>query len=321
MSVGHEGEGEVTQSGGEVTLGDVDLGKLSGAFGTYQLSGDASLAVDSRLYVGRTGDGRLGLDGGTLAADRLSVGQYSGTGDLAITDATANVTIGKELTLGRNASFFAEPVSVINMARSADGTTAAKFDNRSTNATGLSGLSNLELSFECEADLVGTLEVAGSDQNVAESGFSANFSLGTLSVGTSETPASVQLVDMWDNGNRGSSGEAEALYVCKIALSAGSRLDLNGMKVYYRSLVDDGGVILLSDGALAQVGLDYDHNGRVDLADLAELQTCFSGSHDSPGYIVPFWMCVQTFDQDCDGDIDSVDLATFVQSCVGPAPD
>ncbi len=309
--VGYEGTGEFTHTGGEVVFNDLELGKLGGGTGAYQMSGEAVLVVEDQLYVGRSGNGGLTLGGGILTADMMFVGKLSGTGNLAITNASTDVTIGKELTFGGNASFFAEQGSVIRMARSADGTVAAKFDNLSTSPFSLAGLADLELSFEGGADSTSTFEVGGSDLGAVAGGFSGNFSLGALRVGTSETAASVQLVDVRDNGNRGPGGEPEALYACTIALSAGATLNLNGLNAYYRSLVDDGGTIELNDGTMEQVGLDDDGDGDVDLADFARFQVCFSGPNDAPGYSEPLWECAQTFDQDCDGDVDSFDFRVF----------
>jgi hypothetical protein len=54
------------------------------------------------------------------------------------------------------------------------------------------------------------------------------------------------------------------------------------------------------------------------LADFARFQVCFSGPNDAPTYSEPSWQCVQTFDQDCDGDVDSFDFRVFFVGFDGP---
>ncbi|NLF30462.1 MAG: hypothetical protein GX591_06200, partial [Planctomycetes bacterium] len=87
--------------------------------------------------------------------------------------------------------------------------------------------------------------------------------------------AAVMLVDDADNQLDG--GAAEALYVHTLALGAGSTLDLNGLSVYYVTLVDDGGTILANGGTLAAIYLagDVDDDGDIDLDDFTVLKQNF----------------------------------------------
>jgi hypothetical protein len=306
--LGVEGNGEFTQTGGIVTADDMDMARLSGSTASYELSGEGVLIVEDRMTLARGGDAWFTLAGGTLVADELIVGGYSGAAQLSITNPLSEVEVGTQLTLGGNAFFEAAPGSVIHMTHDPNSTSAAVFDNRSTSEFSLSGLANLELSFEGGADLTATTEIASTDLGPEETGFANNFALGTLRVGTLETPAHLMLVDNRDNGNRGGvGGDAEALYVDRIFLSAGSTLDLNGLHVYYHYLCNDGGTIELNGGTLEQVGLlgDIDGDGDVDLADLATLLAAYGTCVGDPGYN-------PAADLDCSGCINLSDLATLL---------
>jgi hypothetical protein len=60
---------------------------------------------------------------------------------------------------------------------------------------------------------------------------------------------------------------------------------------------------------------DADHDGDVDLADMAEFAECLSGPAGSAGFVSPSESCVQAFDfVPTDGDIDLLDFAGF-QEC------
>lgn len=81
------------------------------------------------------------------------------------------------------------------------------------------------------------LDVAGEDLGLPGPG-SGNFGIGQLVIGTTTQRTSVDLVDVIDNGNRGGSGEAEALYLYGLGGPDGLRilnnsaLVLNGLNVY-----------------------------------------------------------------------------------------
>jgi len=90
-----------------------------------------------------------------------------------------------------------------------------------------------------------TFEVAGFDFGMALEGFTGNYEIGTLEVASTAT---VTFTDQFD-----SSPGIEALYVDLLILRAGSVVIFDHVHVYYASLVDEGGtIILLGDGALTQ---------------------------------------------------------------------
>lgn len=91
-----------------------------------------------------------------------------------------------------------------------------------------------------------TLEVAGLDVGLAaEALLDDNFAIGQLEVGSDGSPATVQLVDDVDNGNRGGTG-VEALYLVGIEggsdglrIHTGSSLDIGSINVYAYELSGD----------------------------------------------------------------------------------
>lgn len=56
---------------------------------------------------------------------------------------------------------------------------------------------------------------------------------------------------------------------------------------------------------------DWDGDGRVRLADVCQMQLCFSGGVGGPGYIEPPADCLMVFDSDDDGDVDVIDYAVY----------
>ncbi len=82
------------------------------------------------------------------------------------------------------------------------------------------------------------LELAGEDSGLPSGpGGSGNFGIGQLVLGESGSPTSASLIDLYDNGNRGTVG-AEALYLYGLGgmegllIEGGSVLTLNNLNVY-----------------------------------------------------------------------------------------
>jgi hypothetical protein len=103
------------------------------------------------------------------------------------------------------------------------------FVNNSTNSAALIGLNGLTLSFD--GGTSSTLEVAGANLGAVAAGFTGNFALAGLTIG-SASPAKVTLV--------GNGQSNRALYVQNVTVKAGSTLNLNGLKLYYRTLSNLG---------------------------------------------------------------------------------
>jgi len=63
---------------------------------------------------------------------------------------------------------------------------------------------------------------------------------------------------------------------------------------------------------------DFDGDGDVDLHDSMSLLSCYSGSFDLPGYVLPAEDCLLRFDYDLDNDVDGLDLKEFIRDLKGP---
>ena len=310
--VGWEGTGEFNQTGGAFMTGSLDLGRQSGSSGVYDLGGVGALTVDGALTVGRSGIGALAFNSGSLMTDSLVIGRYSGSGGVEIGSSSAEATIRKDLTLGAKASLSVVPGTKIILGHDAAATTAARFDNYCLQPSNVVGLSNLELVLQGGPSLTHTMEVAGWDMGADEAGFVGNFKLAALQVGYGTTPANVRLVDTNNNGNQ-VSGKAEALYVDALRLTAGSSLDLNGLKLYCHSFCNAGGTIL--GGQPVQVGstqiIDLDCDGDVDADDLTVFEACATGP------AIPYLPGCAGKDFDADGDVDSDDFAVIQRRLSG----
>ncbi|RJP57215.1 MAG: PEP-CTERM sorting domain-containing protein, partial [Candidatus Auribacter fodinae] len=87
------------------------------------------------------------------------------------------------------------------------------------------------------------------DLGAIEEGWDFNFAMDTLTLGGVNI-GRLQLVDTYDNQLDWVG--TEALYVDTLVLGAGSYLDLNGINLYYRTLVDNGATIDYNSGGLFQ---------------------------------------------------------------------
>jgi len=265
--VGLYGTGHFVQSGGTHTvLSDLDLGEQAGAIGSYELSGTGQVSA-YREVIGRYGIGAFTQSGGThdvtystqigryagsmgtytisggaLNAARLDVG-VEGAATFEISSADPAVHVSQRLRFGPYSSFSAASGATIYMATGAD------FENRNVDEADMAGLENLNLVFESGMQ-TGYVEAAGQDKGDVPGGYVDNFAFGTLTV-----QGWIQLVDAFNNGNRGGpAGHDEAVYVDTLILADGSVLDLNYLNLYYHTLVDEGGVVLNGPGACADDG-------------------------------------------------------------------
>ncbi len=158
-----------------------------------------------------------------------------------------------------------------------------------------------------------SLEVAGSDKGNVSAGYASNFHLPELVIGPA---AHVYLCDMIDNGHRnGPVGSAEALYVDTLTFAAPcSMLNLNGLHLYYKTLVGNPGQIINEPFPNPTwLRVDTDADGDVDLADFVRLQACFNGPNRPPA-----GADCHDADIDDDGDVDLRDFGSFQGCFHGP---
>jgi hypothetical protein len=177
-------------------------------------------------------NGVYNLAGGSLAVGTFDIGS---TGTFNVTNSSTSITIGGDLTIRDGAAWSAVPGTTVHM-------TGSFFDNQSTSEADLAGILNTTFIFE--GGVVDTFEIASLDMGKTMDGFDGNFALYGLTLGGADI-GYVQLVDSNDNGNRGGAGgEAEALYVKRLILNAGSTLDLNNYHLYTLYFENNGGTVL-----------------------------------------------------------------------------
>ena len=239
------GSSKLNLDGGQLSVGgSIDVGEFTiGSSATGEFDSNNAVSAQTLTLGKEAGsDGSLSVDGGSVAVEVFIVGQ-NGAGHFNINDANASISVGTRFEIGSNSTFSAAPLSIIHM-------TGSDFVNYSTDATSLSGLNNLTMIFEGGSSAVDTFEVAGVDLGAVAEGFVENFTLDALILGGSDI-GQIQLVDNIDN--QLASNQNEALYVKNLVLNFGSLLDLNGLNLYYETLIDDGGTIILNGGGLFQV--------------------------------------------------------------------
>ncbi len=288
--VGDFGIGSFTQSGtaSNTLSGWMYMGKSAGSSGTYTMNAGTLSAVNNLIGYGGTGAmtqaagtttvtdqfqigsltgsiGTYNLNGGSVSAYDLLVGS-AGTGTLSIGSAAASATVSHMLSFGKNGKLQAVAGSSIHLGNSS-------VQNASTTVANLNGLQNLTMYFGGNATLPSMLEVACTDIGSSNTGYTGNFSLGGLNVGDGAFTGYVKLVD--DVANQGGS---EALYVKNLVVTAGSTLDLNGIKLYYDTLTVATGATI--NGTATHVGAtlipgDFNGDGIVNFRDYIILEGNF----------------------------------------------
>jgi hypothetical protein len=204
------------------------------------LKGATRVDAGAALIAARIMQQTLSL-GGSLTVGQLYVGGSS-AGGLSITDANAIVTVSSLLSIGSKGSLSAVSGSVIHM-------TGSTFQNQNTDANVLSGMANLRLIYEGADATCDPFEVAGRDIGADANGFTKNFGLGALQLGSDSGPGRVILEDQFDN--QPSFSGAEALYVQSLTVNPGSELCLNGLHLYVNgALVDPGDGALYGGGTI-----------------------------------------------------------------------
>ena len=217
------------------------------ATGTFDQFGGAH-EINCTLTIGESEDsaGYFTIFGGSLEARKLRAGVLQGIGMLSILSPEPVIRIEDEVRLGEQCTLTAVPGAAIHMTGA-----VSAFRNEATIESALAGLANLNVIFEGKASggckchcnpQWSTCEVSGTDLGDVAAGMTDNFALGTLTVGGANA-ANVKLVDQIDNENR-TDGHREALYVHNVTVTAGSKLDLNRLKVYADGTVDIQGAVL-----------------------------------------------------------------------------
>ena len=226
IQVGGADWAAMIQSGGEV---DTGLLRLTGRMGTYAMTG-----------------GRLTADTVQIATPLASPDASLRTGRFSIASRETKITVDNgRLVFGMGAHFDAVEGSRIHMK-------GADHRNYSRRSDAVGGLDHLRMTFTMgpEDDLAyEEYEVAGKDLGFVRAGWNQNFVLNTLELGNNLEIGELMLVDEFDN--QPDFEGAEALYLRKLIVGAGSRLDLNGLNIYYLELeLGDGAVI--ENGVLEQ---------------------------------------------------------------------
>ncbi len=232
--VDEAGDTTYRMRGGRLSVGHLYIDGFPQPGSFVQTGGDV---VAGRVSISGRDDSYV-VSGGRLTAGKLDVGHYRqhGTGGtLAILSPAAEICVTERLSFGHATTFLAVPGATIHITGPTSDPAelwppGSTFSNWSTDPAALSGLGNLKLIFEGGLAFAATLEVAGEDRGAGYAGFFENFALDTLQIGDA-APASVQLVDLFDN-HPDVPGH-EALYVKTLIIGPGSSLDLNGLTIYY----------------------------------------------------------------------------------------
>ena len=332
LGYGTGSAGTISQSGGTNLVGLLDLGHEAGSSGTYELAGGTLLVGGA--YVSRFGAGSFTQTGGVHIVDSLRAGYFGGangtytisngtlkleraelgfkgTATLNVTGSSAEITVGKLLTLGFRVAISAVPGSTIHM------TTRAGFLNWGSDPNVLVGLNNLTLLYEAGG---GDVEVSGEDMGETTAGQTGNFALHTLQVGSEVGPAKIQVVDRRDN--QPSWDGNEALYVQNLIVNPASVLHLSGVNLYAdgnRVSPGDGnnyggGEIVAGRPGGARLQ-DMDGDGELTTDDINPFVLAIA---DPDAYFAQYGVHPDLVgDSDWSGKMDCDDIDDFVNSITG----
>ena len=265
MSVGVKGTGVVEQTGGTAYLSALGVRK-----GTYSLSGSGYLQVANLIMYGGTfvqngGHVQAGWIGGmnssnsvyeirsgVLNAQQLDVGYLQNVGLFNISNPAGQIK-ATNLVLGENGTLLACPGATVRLGIDtyAVSSSSTSYDNQSTNDANFPGLANVRLLCDDGLTRQSAIEVAGRKLDDGQTS-DLNFTLGTLQIGSDAAPGFVSLQDLFDNQPDWTG--SECLHVKDLVITAGSRLDLNGLSIYYQTAsIDPGADIRLLGGALVLI--------------------------------------------------------------------
>lgn len=234
--------------------------------GTYEASGGNILFSDDPIGgASVVSGGSLDVtDGGSATIDGLSTVQLNDaltvqgcSAEMAMPSAAGGCTpprlsVVEQATLSVAGSISLEDMFAIDVVSSDDElggvVLAGNFANRGL-APSLFNWGNGRLSLSGESPQA--FEAAGTDVDATDAGFIDNYAIGTLEI---TAGATVSFEDAFDNDAAGQGPCSEALYVDELVLGNESGITLSNVRVYYRSLVDEGATIsLVGCGELVEV--------------------------------------------------------------------
>jgi hypothetical protein len=256
LKVGPFGHGRYTLNGGGLTTSTTSVGSGDPVLstGTFTHTGGVHRATSVAVGMGAGGTGSYRIGGSAeLIVDSLGVSMLSGRffddpqwgqGELDINGAGARIEVSSQFSLGAKARLLAVPGATVTLKDGAD------WVNHGNDPSQLAGLEVLRVLVDGSDPEGSRFEVAGRDLGAGEHGFENNFLIDTLQVGGAEV-ASLVLAN--DIDNQDDFAGPEALYLNRLILGTGSTLDLAGLHVYTRELIDGGGNVISNGGSLTVV--------------------------------------------------------------------
>ncbi len=233
------------ENGGIVTFDDI-----AAIHNNSEISCDAASFIVLSTTIADLG-GTLMIDGRLEADSALTLVGATGMGSGVLsTTAQTNFTGATDVSFGvvdhNDAGIMVEAGSMVTVteAYTHSLTSESSFEFKAGSALLVTGGA---AAMPTEYEDFASIEIAGRDDGDTAGGYTSNFDLPHLIIGSG---AKVNLFDAVDNGNRGGAGgNAEALYVGTVEFLDGAGLiNLNGHHLYYGSLVGSPGQIIDNGG-------------------------------------------------------------------------
>ena len=227
------------------------------------LSAVATTSSDDRLRFVADGGGQIDLSA-SQSASRIDFAVASG-GSIVVGAVSSGDSVNISVT-DANSSFTARGNVLIDSASTlsvSNGGEAVFEGDYRFEQTVESNVALDAAVVRFEGSTGQQLEVGSVDSGAGGS-ISGNFGMGQLVIGTLTQRSSVELTDAIDNGNRGTGGEAEALYLYGLGGPTGlqilndSALVLNGINVYAWDPIEGQQVHLNSLFSPGELRIAYD---------------------------------------------------------------
>lgn len=282
-------------NGGTITAATAGTGVEGVGQFIIQHDGTATIAGEVRIPSGsRLEYGDITSTGNTLSAGSLN---FSATSSILA------------MLSGASAPSLSLSVSGdITIETTAAAGTVVPFDSRGVTLT-LDGNSAQDMEIVTPDYDVNSVIVWQGIQNCT--GAEVIYNVMPLAELIVESGATVDLTDDNENILRGTAYSQDALYVDgDVTVQSGATLDLGSYKLYYTGTLTEDGTITGTDEQVTKVCYgDFDADGDVDAADVANFSTAFMGSAVEANDPL--------FSSNRDGDVDLGDYAVLVTQVTG----
>ncbi len=194
-------------------------GGTDGAIMLFQTASGGTINLNALTSINPDSNGNNGYTQTRFSADAngtITIGGFSPAKlvEMDVTAGTGKITLLGNSTLGIG--------SRVNLTSGGALELRGSFSHSMTDETLFNASGGL---VQMDGGGTQSLEIAGIDSGAVNPGNNGNFGLGELEIGSDSSSPTVALLDAVDNGNRGTGGAPEALYLFGLVGSGGLKIN------------------------------------------------------------------------------------------------